>query len=81
MQGWVTELPGGKPEFHLRAVITYCDRQDVAFMLPLGHLSVDGENYWVYQMSSWRDEEYTVARMHPDEARPVVSFFGGGCPK
>ena len=50
-------------------------------MLPLGHLSVDGENYWVYQMSSWRDEEYTVARMHPDEARPVVSFFGGGCPK
>jgi hypothetical protein len=40
-----------------------------------------GENYWVYQMSSWRDEVYTVALMRPDEVRPVVTVFGGGCPK
>lgn len=81
VHGWVTERPGLNPDFHLRATVTYCDREGVAFMLPLGHLSIDGENYWVYQMSSWRDEEYTVARMRPDEVRPVVSFFGGGCPK
>jgi hypothetical protein len=81
VHGWVIQLPDGKAAFHLRATITYCDREGVAFMLPLGHLSVAGENYWVYQMSSWRDEAYTVARMRPDEVRPVVSFFGGGCPK
>jgi hypothetical protein len=81
VHGWVVQLPGIKPEFYLSATVTYCDREGVAFMLPLGHLSAVGENYWVYQMSSWRDEEYTVARVRPDEVRPVVSFFGGGCPK
>jgi hypothetical protein len=81
VHGWVTERPGGNPDFHLTATVTYCDREGVSFMLPLGHLSVDGESYWVYQMSSWRDEIYTVALMRPDEVRPVVNVFGGGCPK
>jgi len=81
VHGWVKQVPGRKPAFLLSATITYCDREGVAFMLPLGHLSVAGENYWVYQMSSWRDEVYTVARMRSDEVHPVVNFLGGGCPK
>ena len=79
--GWITEWPGKKPEFHLTARVTYCDREGVSFMLPLGHLPLGSENYWVYQMSSWRDEVYTVALVRPDEVRPVVTVFGGGCPK
>jgi hypothetical protein len=81
VRGWVIEREGKKPDMHLGAKVTYCDREGVAFMQPLGHLSIDGEAYWVYQMSSWRDEIYTVARMRPDEVRPIVNVFGGGCPK
>ncbi|HLJ56950.1 MAG TPA: hypothetical protein VKT77_18060 [Chthonomonadaceae bacterium] len=79
--GWIIEREGKKPEIHLTAKVTYCDREGVSFMQPLGHLSVDGDNYWVYQMSSWRDEVYTVARMRPDEVRPILHVFGGECPK
>lgn len=80
-RGWVIERAGKKPDIHITARVTYCDREGVAFMLPLGHLAIDGDAYWVYQMSSWRDEIYTVARMRPDEVRPIVNVFGGGCPK
>lgn len=80
-QGWIVERSGRPPEFHLTARVTYCDREGVSFMLPLGHLSVNGEHYWVYQMSSWRDEEYSVARVRPDEIIPVVEVYGGSCPK
>jgi hypothetical protein len=81
VRGWVMERPGKKPDLHLTARVTYCDREGVSFMAPLAHLYVEGESYWVYQMSSWRDEDYTVARVRPDEVRPVVNVFGGGCPK
>ena len=81
VRGWVIQREGKKADMHLTATVTYCDREGVAFMQPLGHLTIDGEAYWVYQMSSWRDEIYTVARMHPDEVRPVMNVFGGGCPK
>lgn len=80
-RGWVVERKSKAPEIHLTARITYCDREGVSFMQPLGHLSIDGDNYWVYQMSSWRDEIYTVARVRPEEVRPVLNVFGGGCPK
>jgi hypothetical protein len=81
VRGWMIEQEGKKPDMHLTAKVTYCDREGVAFMQPLGHLSIDGEAYWVYQMSSWRDEIYTVARVRPDEVRPIMNVFGGGCPK
>jgi len=81
VRGWVIERPDKKPDVHVTAKVTYCDREGVSFMQPFGQISVDGEHYWVYQMSSWRDEIYTVARMRPDEVRPVINVFGGGCPK
>jgi hypothetical protein len=81
VRGWVIEREGKAPDIHITATITYCDREGVSFMQPLGHLRIDGENYWVYQTSSWRDEIYTVARMAPEEVRPVLNVFGGGCPK
>lgn len=43
--GWIIERDGKPPDIHLTAKITYCDREGVAFMQPLGHLSVDGESY------------------------------------
>src|SRR5260221_8889035 len=80
-RGWITEQEGKAPVINIGARVTYCDRAEVSFMLPFGRLTIDNEAYWVYQMSSWRDELYSVTRIRPDGARPVVAVAGGGCPK
>jgi hypothetical protein len=81
VRGWITEVDGKKPVINIGARVTFCDRAEVSFMLPFGRLTVDEEAYWVYQISSWRDEIYSVARIRPDGVRPVVVVSGGGCPK
>lgn len=81
VRGWVLERAGRKPVIDIGARVTYCDRADVAFMQPFGRVLVDRESYWVYQMSSWRDELYGVSRVRPDVVRPVLAVAGGGCPK
>jgi hypothetical protein len=80
-RGWITEQDGKKPVFDIGARVTYCDRAEVSFMLPFGRMLLDNEAYWVYQISSWRDELYTVSRLRPEGVRPVVAIAGGGCPK
>lgn len=81
VRGWVLEQEGKKPVIDIGARITYCDRADVSFMLPFGRLMIDREPYWVYQVSSWRDEIYGVSRVRPEAVRPVLAVEGGGCPK
>ena len=81
VRGWVLERPGHPPVIDIGARITYCDRADVSFMQPFGRLLIDREPYWVYQVSSWRDELYGVSRVRPDQVRPVMAVAGGGCPK
>jgi len=80
-RGWITEQEGKKPVFDIGARVTYCDRAEVAFMLPFGRLHLDNEAYWVYQVSSWRDEFYAVSRIRPEGVKPMVAIAGGGCPK
>jgi hypothetical protein len=81
VRGWVLERDGQKPVIDIGARVTFCDRADVSFMLPFGRLVIDREPYWVYQISSWRDEVYGVSRVSPKEVRPVLAVAGGGCPK
>ena len=81
VRGWITEREGKEPVINLGARVTYCDREDVSFMLPFGRVVLDNEVYWIYQISSWRNEFYSVARVRPDEVRPVVAVAGGECPK
>ena len=81
VRGWVIERDGQKPVIDIGARITYCDRADVSFMQPLARLIIDREPYWIYQVSSWRDELYGVSRITPTEVRPVLTVAGGGCPK
>jgi hypothetical protein len=81
VRGWVIERAGKEPIIDVGARVTYCDRADVSFMLPFGRILIDREPYWVYQISSWRDELYGVSRARPDEVRPVIAVAGGGCPK
>lgn len=80
-RGWITEQEGKKPLFDIGARVTYCDRAEVAFMQPLGRLHLDNEAYWVYQVSSWRDEFYGVSRIRPEGVKPMVAIAGGGCPE
>jgi hypothetical protein len=80
VRGWVVESER-KPAIDLAARVTYCDRAEVTFIQPFGRLRLDKDTYWVYQLSSWRDEMYAVSRVAPDSIRTVVAMPGGGCPK
>jgi hypothetical protein len=87
VHGWVTEVPGKTPVIDIRARVTYCDREDVPFIQPFGRFVARDAGgrvqdvFWVYQLSSWRNEFYSVARVTKDGVRPVVGVSGGGCPK
>jgi hypothetical protein len=87
VRGWVTEVAGKEPILNLGARVTYCDRAEVSFIHPFGRIVVNrggrgaADVYWVYQVSSWRDEFYNVARVTPEGVRPVLAVAGGGCPK
>jgi hypothetical protein len=80
VRGWITEPEGKDPVVNIGARVTYCDRAEVSFMLPFGRLVLGDEVYWAYQLSSWRDEFYSVSRSRPDAVRPVIAVAGGGCP-
>jgi hypothetical protein len=80
-RGWVRQRAGKKPDIDLGARVTYCYREGVSFMQPFGRLQLRDEVFWVYQVSSWRDEAYVVARVRPNESRPVVAVSGGSCPR
>ena len=79
-RGWVLEQDGKEPVIDIGARVTYCDRAEVTFMLPFGQLTIDREPYWVFQLSSWRDEMYAVARITPQQVRTVLAVIGGSCP-
>lgn len=83
-RGWITELDKGKtPIINIGVRITYCDRADVQFFQPFGRIVMPGSKavFWVYQLSSWRDEFYNVASVAADGVKPIVVVAGGGCPK
>ncbi|HEX5475043.1 MAG TPA: hypothetical protein VFX12_10315 [Vicinamibacterales bacterium] len=77
--GWVMQRPGSTPRMELAARVTYCDRADVPFMLPFGRVDLGHDTYWVYQLSSWRDEYYHVDRVRHDSIREEANFDGGSC--
>lgn len=79
--GWVRQASGKTPDVDIGARVTYCDREGVSFMQPFGRLHLENEAYWIYQLSSWRDEWYVVARLRPRESRPIVVVNGGACPQ
>jgi hypothetical protein len=77
--GWILQQEGKPPQVDLAARVTYCDREGVPFITPLGRFQLKGEAYWAYQLSSWRDEMYVVSRIRPDKSQPVVAAMGGMC--
>jgi len=69
-----------RPKTNLTAKITYCDRNHVSYMLPLGQIVVNNRTHWVLQMSSWETEWYIVVEATPGRVRYVAEYFGGGRP-
>jgi hypothetical protein len=77
--GWITAGPEGKSEVLLTARVTYCDRQDVTFVLPLGLITTRGKTYWIYQVSGYGREGYVVARPTPKLIEPQIYYEAGLC--
>jgi hypothetical protein len=77
--GWMKVGPNGKRSFDLRARITYCDREGVGYMLPLGLIEAAQRHFWVYQISGYGRESYVIVRPRPKEIVPEVVYSGGLC--
>jgi hypothetical protein len=79
--GWMAVGPGGKRAAKLNARVTYCDRRDVTYMLPLGLIPVDGRSYWAFQLSGFGREGYLVVRPTPKHVEVNVRYSAGLCPR
>ena len=77
--GWMAVGPNGKRSFVLRARITYCDREGVMYMLPLGLIKARGRTYWAYQMSGYGRENYVIARPRPKDIVTELQYPAGDC--
>jgi hypothetical protein len=77
--GWMAVAPDGKRSANLAARVTYCDRRDVAYMLPLGLVPVQGRAYWAFQLSGYGREGYLVVRPTPKRIESQVKYSAGVC--
>jgi hypothetical protein len=77
--GWMAVAPDGKRSAKLNAQVTYCDRRDVTYMLPLGLLTVDAKTFWVYQLSGYGREGYGIVRPTPKRLESDVKYSAGVC--
>ena len=78
--GWMAVDPKGKRSFFLRTRITYCDREGVRYMLPLGLIKTRDRSYWAYQMSGYGRESYLIVRPRQKEFVTELFYPAGDCP-
>jgi len=79
INGWVhSNSRTPQPKADLTAQIVYCDRNGVSYMLPLGRLTLKNRTHWVFQISSWEREWYSVVEATPGRVRYVAEYFAGG---
>ena len=75
--GWIIAGPDGKHWTQLLVHITYCDRMDDVFTLPLGVVRAGGRSYWVYQLSGYDREGYVISRPTPESRRHARAISRG----
>ena len=81
VSGWVHTLPDQQnPRARLQAVITYCDRRSVSYMLPFGQIQVAGRTHWIVQMSGRDHEWYAIVEGRPEQLKYVAEYRAGGAP-
>jgi hypothetical protein len=79
--GWIAVGPDDKHWTQLNARVTYCDRMDDIFTLPLGLIRAGGRSYWIYQLSGYDREGYAVTRPTPKRIETDVQYAAGSCPR
>jgi hypothetical protein len=79
--GWMALGPDGKRSAKLAGQVTYCDRRDVTYMLPLGLLTVDAKTFWAFQLSGYGREGYVIGRPTPKRVESHVKYSAGVCPR
>jgi hypothetical protein len=77
--GWMAVGSDGKRSATLNAQVTYCDRRDVSYMLPLGLLTVSEKTYWAFQLSGYGREGYMIVRPTPKRLEAPVKYSAGVC--
>lgn len=82
VSGWVHHDGAQRqnPKATLRAVVTYCDRRGVSYMLPFGQVRVNDRDYWIVQMSGRDHEWYAVVEAAADRVKYVAEFQAGALP-
>jgi hypothetical protein len=76
--GWVRQGPKGT-EFDLASRITYCDRRNIGYMLPLGLMTIEQKSYWIYQSSGYGREYFVIARPTRRSIEVHVEHTAGIC--
>lgn len=79
-RGWLRKGPKGKNEITLGSQITYCDRNGVAFMLPLGLVKTGSGTHWIYQLAGYNSESYLIAKPTSRNAERVLAYSAMSCP-
>jgi len=77
--GWIGVAADGKRSGKLGALVTYCDRRDVTYMLPLGALTAGGKTFWAFQLSGYGREGYAIVRPTPRRIESHVKYSAGVC--
>jgi len=72
--------PAKLPPTTLKAVVTYCDRRGVSYMLPFGRMRVNDRDHWIVQMSGRDHEWYAVVEAAADRVKYVAEFQAGWVP-
>jgi len=77
--GWLRVDPKGTPHFDVEADVTYCDRKNVGYMLPLGLVKTGNRTHWVYQISGYEREYYVVTHPDPKAIEIEAEYQAGFC--
>ncbi len=78
VSGWVNhDEARQKVQAKLTAVVTYCDRRGVSYLLPFGQIRINDRVHWVLQMSGRDHEWYAVVEATPGRARFVAEHQAG----
>ena len=81
VSGWVHHEDGQQsPRASLKAVVTYCDRRSVSYMLPFGQVRLADRTHWIVQMSGRNHEWYVAIECRPDEVKYVAEYRAGWLP-
>ena len=80
VSGWVHRGDAAKPETALKAVVGYCDRRAVSYMLPLGRMTLGRRVHWVFQMSGRDHEWYAVIENNQRRIKYVAQYQAGRAP-